>query len=358
MTTLSAGVAIVGAGPVGLLLAGDLREAGVPVIVVERLPEPMTESRATQLTSRSASLLRARGLESLLTDTESKAHFGGLSFELDSPLWKVPQPRTEAALTKRAFDLGVSLLRSHTLTGIGDHLEVDGPLGTVAIESEHVVGCDGENSTVRRLAGFDYAFRPATRELLRADVTGLSVPDRRFERFEHGLAVAATRGDVTRVMVHEFGRSAARTEPVTFAEITDVWAKVTGEDIAGGKPLWADAFDNATGLVSSYREGNVLLAGDAAHRHLPVGGQALNVGLQDAAALATALTGGADTLLDDYARTRRAAALAVMELVAAQELLLLGGPEVEPLREVLTELFTVDAARAHLARAVEESGNS
>ncbi|MFD8495378.1 FAD-dependent monooxygenase [Amycolatopsis sp. NPDC059657] len=223
-------------------------------------------------------------------------------------------------------------------------------------------GCDGQDSTVRRLAGFGYDFRPATRALLRADVTGLSVPDRRFERFEHGLAVAATRGGVTRVMVHEFGRSASRPEPVSFAEITDVWAKVTGEDIAGGTPVWVDTFDNATGLVSRYREGRVLLAGDAAHRHLPIGGQALNVGLQDAAALAPALAavigGGPDSLLDDYALSRRAAAVAVMELVAAQELLLLGGPEVEPLREVLTELFTVDAARAHLARAVERSGDS
>ncbi|MCX4527179.1 MULTISPECIES: FAD-dependent monooxygenase [unclassified Streptomyces] len=363
----AAPVVIVGAGPVGLLLACELRRGRVPVVVVERLAAPMTESRASQLTTRTAELLHERGFEELLAGAahEPRTHFGGLGFALsavDSAYggnWKVPQYRTEAALGERAARLGATLLRGHELTGISersDHVAcaIEGPDGRLLLRAEYVVGCDGAHSTVRRLAGIPVTATAATKELLRADLTGLSVRDRRFERLAGGFAVAATRDGVTRVMVHAFGADLPeRSGPPAFEEVVDAWRRVTGEDVSGGTPLWLDAFDNAKGQADAYRRGRVLLAGDAAHWHPPVGGQALNTGLQDAVdlgrKLAETLHGrAAPGLLDTYHDERHAVAALVLRHVAAQEQLMLGGPESEPLRAVLSELIGLDQVRTHL----------
>jgi 2-polyprenyl-6-methoxyphenol hydroxylase-like FAD-dependent oxidoreductase len=361
-------VIIAGAGPVGLMLAGELRLAGVSVVIVERLARPMTESRASQLNTRTAEIMHERGLDRLLDEAqwEPNAHFGGLPFDIsrvDSPYagnWKVPQYRTEEVLTDRALNLGAELFRAHELCGLTvtqDHVicEVDGPLGKLRLRADYLVGCDGETSMVRRLAAFDFPATEATKELLRADVTGIEIANRRFERFEHGLAIAVTREKVTRVMVHEFGRVPfQRMDPPEFAEFAEIWTKVTGEDISGGKPIWVDAFDNARGQVTQYRKGRVLLAGDAAHRHMPIGGQALNLGLQDAVNLGWKLAGMVNgwappELLDSYQTERHPLGARILGLVAAQELLLLGGHEVEPLRTVLSEILSFDEARDYLA---------
>ncbi len=364
-------VVIVGAGPVGLLLACELGQARVPVVIVERLASPMTESRASQLTALTAELLHERGFDTLLgaAAREPRAHFGGIGLDLsglDSEYagnWKVPQYRTEAVLGERAERLGATLLRAHELTGItdlSDHVvcEVRGPDTDLRIEARYVVGCDGAGSTVRRLHGFTSSVTPATKELLRADVTGVEIRDRRFERLEAGFAVAATRDGVTRVMVHAAGQGVTgRTGPPEFGEVVRRWEKVTGEDISGGTAIWLDSFDNSMGQADSYRRGRVLLAGDAAHWHMPIGGQALNVGLQDAVNLGWKLAGtvhgrAAPGLLDSYHAERHPAAARVLDYVAAQEVLLLGGTEIEPLRAVLAELIGLAEVRDHLARVV------
>jgi 2-polyprenyl-6-methoxyphenol hydroxylase-like FAD-dependent oxidoreductase len=364
-------VVIVGAGPVGLLLACELGQAQVPVVIVERLASPMTESRASQLTALTAELLHERGFDTLLgaAAREPRAHFGGIGLDLsglDSEYpgnWKVPQYRTEAVLGERAERLGATLLRAHELTGITDLsdrvvCEVRGPDTDLRIEARYVVGCDGAGSTVRRLHGFTSSVTPATKELLRADVTGVEIRDRRFERLEAGFAVAATRDGVTRVMVHAAGQGITeRTGPPEFGEVVRRWEKVTGEDISGGTAIWLDSFDNSMGQADSYRRGRVLLAGDAAHWHMPIGGQALNVGLQDAVNLGWKLAGtvhgrAAPGLLDSYHAERHPAAARVLDYVAAQEVLLLGGTEIEPLRAVLAELIGLAEVRDHLARVV------
>ncbi|MFE0690976.1 FAD-dependent monooxygenase [Streptomyces xiamenensis] len=367
----AAPVVVVGAGPVGLLLACELRAAGVPVVLLERLARPMTESRAGQLSSLTAELLHERGFGALLDSAghEPRAHFGGVGLDLsglDSPFagqWKVPQYRTEAALGERARERGATVLRETELTGLdapeGDEgplmCEVRDPGGVRRIAARYVVGCDGAGSTVRRLAGFPVTATAATRELLRADVTGVRIRDRRFERLPGGLAVAATREGVTRVMMHAAGRPVtARTEPPGFDEVVRRWAEVTGEDISGGTPVWLDAFDNARGQADRYRRGRVLLAGDAAHWHLPIGGQALNTGLQDAVNLgwklaATVNGWAAPGLLDSYHAERHPVAARVLTHVTAQELLLLGGAAAEPLLAVLTELTGLPGVHTQLA---------
>ncbi|MER5950805.1 FAD-dependent monooxygenase [Streptomyces sp. NPDC001904] len=365
----TAPVVIVGAGPVGLLLACELRQARVDVVVVERLPAATTESRASQLTTLTAQLLHERGFDALLAEAvhEPRAHFGGLGFALaDLPgagayqgHWKVPQYRTEHHLGQRAAQQGVTLLRAHELTGI--HQEPDtlvctlnGPAGPVTLRAAYLVGCDGANSTVRRLAAFPTTRTPATRTLLRADIGRLHIRDRRFERLPGGFAVASTRAGVTRVMVHALGTGPRPPgTPPTFDDVTRTWQQVTGEDISAGHPLWLDAFDDAKGQADHYRRGRILLAGDAAHWHPPVGGQALNLGLQDAVDLAGKLAATAqgradDSLLDTYHDRRHPVAARVLHHVAAQEQLMFGGPPAEPLRAVLSELTALDQVRTHL----------
>jgi 2-polyprenyl-6-methoxyphenol hydroxylase-like FAD-dependent oxidoreductase len=369
-------VVIVGAGPVGLLLACELGRARVQVVVVERLAEPMTESRAGQLSTLTAELLSERGFDELLGEAayEPRGHFAG--FELDltglasehAGNWKVPQYRTEAVLGERAVELGATILRAHELTELTESsgrvvCGVQGPAGHLRVQARYVVGCDGAHSTVRRLGGFPVSATPATKELLRADVTGLEIRDRRFERLDAGFAVAATRNGVTRVMVHATGQGVAeRTGPPEFGELVRLWEKVTGEDISGGHAIWLDSCDNRRGQAGAYRRGQVLLAGDAAHWHMPIGGQALNVGLQDAVNLGWRLAGtvngwAAPGLLGGYHDERHPVAARTLNHVAAQETLLLGGAEVEPLRAVLAELTRLDQVRAHLAEVAGNLGD-
>ncbi|MGW0702214.1 FAD-dependent monooxygenase [Streptomyces sp. NPDC002867] len=367
--SLDTDVIVVGAGPVGLMLAGELRTGGARVTVLERLPAPTTESRASTLHARTMEILDQRGLLAALgtVPRDTKGHFGGIPLDfggLDSPYpgqWKAPQARTERLLGDWAAGLGAVVRRGHELVGLRQtptevEAEAVSPAGNVHIRGSYLVGCDGEAGAVRRLAGFAFPGTDATRELLRADVAGIDVPERRFERHEHGLAIAHRRPDgITRVMVHEFGRTAApRVRAPEFAEVAAVWARVTGEDIGAGEPIWVNAFGNARRLADTYRRDRVLLAGDAAHAQMPVGGQALNLGLQDAVnlgwKLAARIRGWAPAgLLDTYHEERHAVARRVLANIEAQAILLLGGAEVEPMRAVVAELLGHDEVVGHLA---------
>ncbi|MET9608677.1 SDR family oxidoreductase [Streptomyces sp. NPDC006512] len=360
-------VIVVGAGPVGLLLAGELRLAGADVVVLDKLTAPTTESRASTLHARTMEILDTRGLLDALGDVpnDPAGHFGGIPFGLALPgpypgQWKVPQTRLEEVLGQWAEDLGADVRRGHEVTGLttaGDRVVVDvqGPDQAPArLRAAYVVGCDGEDSAVRRLGGFEFPGTDATRELLRADVTGIDVPGRRFERLEGGLVVAARRPDgVTRVMVHEFGAAPRRGQP-SFEEVADTWKRITGEDIGDGTPLWVNSFGDASRQAAHYRRGRLLLAGDAAHQQMPIGGQALNLGLQDAFnlgwKLAATVTGRAgDHLLDTYHEERHTIGQAVQSNIRTQALLLLGGGEVDAIREVFAELTGHEDVRAHLA---------
>lgn len=368
-------VIVVGAGPVGLLLADELSTGGVRVTVLEQRAEPSTESRASTLHARTMELFDERGLLPELGPPPEggKGHFGGIPLDLaaadpDNPhagQWKAPQTRIEAVLRERVTERGVDLRRDHRVVGIEDRgggvrVEVIGPGGrSLELSSAYVVGCDGERSTVRRLVGFDFPGSDATKELLRADVEGLEIPNRRFERHPNGLAIASRSPDgITRVMVHEYGsRPRDRGGEPEFAEVAEVWRRVTGEDIGGGDPIWVNAFDNTSRQVSSYRRGRVLLAGDAAHVQLPVGGQAMNLGLQDAADLGSKLAAQFgdrpdEGLLDSYHDVRHPAGRRALSNIEAQAQILLGGPEVNALRDVVSELLELEPVRGHLAEAI------
>jgi oxygenase len=377
MMAVESDVLVVGAGPVGLMLAGELRLGGASVVVAEQLPEPTTQSRASTLHSRTMEIFDSRGLLDVLGTPPSDpvGHFGGIPLDLTLPgpypgQWKVPQTRTEAVLRQWAVSLGAQLRRGvlvESLTARDDHVEATaaGPDGPVRLHARYLVGCDGEQSTVRRLAGFAFVRAPARRELLRADVSGIDIPNRRFQRLPGGLAIASRRPDgVTRVMVHVHGAqpgvAAGAGEPA-FADVAAAWKRVTGEDISDGTPLWVNAFSDASGQASCYRDGRVLVAGDAAHVQMPVGGQALNLGLQDAVnlgwKLALEVRGRADReLLDSYHTERHAVGRQVLANIRAQALLLLGDAEVDAVREIFAELMRISRVREYLAAMISGAG--
>ncbi|MGP3922548.1 SDR family oxidoreductase [Streptomyces sp. 8N616] len=374
-TDLDADVIVVGAGPVGLLLGVELRSGGARVTVLEQLAEPTTESRASTLHARTMELLDERGLLDQLGPPPpgGTGHFGGIPLDLTvadpahphAGQWKAPQTRIEAVLHRRAVALGAEVWRGHRVTGLAERpgcveVEAVGPDRVpLRLRAAFVVGCDGEKSTVRRLAGFDFPGTDATKELLRADVADIDIPGRRFERHPHGLAIAARGPDgTTRVMVHEYGSTPRhRSGEPDFAEVAAAWRRVTGEDIGHGSPVWVNAFGNARRQVTEYRRGRVLLAGDAAHVQLPVGGQALNLGLQDAADLGWRLAAQFgdrpdEALLDGYHATRHPAGQRALNNIEAQAQLLLGGPEVDALRAVFAELLRLGPVPRHLAAMI------
>jgi bifunctional oxygenase/reductase len=350
-------VVVVGAGPVGLLLAGDLRAHGLGVVVLEKLTEPTGESRASILHAHTMALFAERGVLDVLgpVPRAGLGHFGGIRFDLadadpahpHAGQWEVLQSRVEAALATR-----VAVHRGWALTSFDDRSDGVRVFATEPGGAErrftarYLVGCDGEHSAVRSLGGFTLAGPEASREMLRADVTGVDLPPRRLKRYPAGVATAHPRGDgTTRLMVHGFGGRYT----ASFADVADAWETVTGEDIRHGKPLWLNRFTDAARQVTRYRRGRVFLAGDAAHQLMPVGGQALNLGLADAASLAEHLVAGT---LDHYHAERHAAGARTLTNIRAQARLTFGGPEVEGLRHTIAELLDLPAARTHLARVI------
>ncbi|MEV5613905.1 SDR family oxidoreductase [Streptomyces sp. NPDC052225] len=366
-----ADVVIVGAGPVGLFLAAELRAGGAGVVVLERRTEPTGESRASVLHARTMEIFADRGFLPRLGELPpvGPGHFGGLRLDLaeadpehpHAGQWECLQHHLETELQSYAEELGAEIRRGHTVTGLrgdtdGVRVEVRGPGTAYTLEAGYLVGCDGEDSTVRELGGFTCAGHDADKVMLRADITGIEIADRRLERFPGGIATAYRRPDgTTRLMVHRFGEQPSGE--VTFEQVAASWAAVTGEDIGHGEARWLNRFGTVSQQATEYRRGRLLLAGDAAHRQMPVGGQAVNLGLHDAAnlgwKLARVATGAASpALLDTYHAERHRAGARTLANIDAQARLLFGTDDVLALRDVFGELLEQAPVRRHLARMI------
>ncbi|MEV0604410.1 FAD-dependent monooxygenase [Streptomyces sp. NPDC050315] len=371
---MDAAVIVVGAGPAGLMLAGELRLAGVDVIVLERLPERTGESRGLGFTARTMEIFDQRGLLPRFGDIETSnvGHFGGLPVDFGvlegahQAAKTIPQSQTEAVLEAWVGELGTDLRRGHELVSFldkGDAVEVtvrtpDG--STQTLRTGYLVGCDGGRSTVRKAAGFDFPGTASTLEMFLADVKGLDLDPRMIgETFDGGMVmVGPLPGGITRLILCERGTPPQRrTSAPSYEEIVAGWKRVTGQDISHGEPVWVSSFGDATRQVTEYRRGRVVLAGDAAHIHLPAGGQGMNTSIQDAVnlgwKLAAVVQGRApETLLDTYHEERHAVGRRLLMNTRAQGLLFLSGAEIQPLRDVLNELIGYEDVSRHLAAMV------
>ncbi|MEU9168985.1 FAD-dependent monooxygenase [Streptomyces sp. NPDC048420] len=373
MDAYNADVIVAGTGPSGLMLAGELRLQGISVIALDRLVEPMQQSRALGFSARTLEEFGQRGLLGEFGEMESMpgGHFGGIPLDYtiveggNFGVRGVPQSRTEAILSKWAVGLGADVRRGHEVVGLaqdedGVSVEVTGPAGGETLRARYLVGCDGARSTVRRLTGIDFPGVSATIEMKMADVAGVPVRLRPTgEVSEAGMVVVLPLGPhATRVVVFERGAGVRPTqEPPTFDEVAASFQRVTGEDISTATPLWTSCFTDASRQAAEYRKGRVFLAGDAAHIHMPIGAQGISAGVGDVInlgwKLAAQIKGHApEGLLDTYHAERHPVGARVITNTLTQRTLYLGGPEAQPLRDLFGELVRIEAVRHHLVGLV------
>jgi 2-polyprenyl-6-methoxyphenol hydroxylase-like FAD-dependent oxidoreductase len=331
-------VVVVGAGPTGLMLAGDLAEAGVPVTVLEKRAHESNLTRAFAVHARTLELLDMRGLADGLVSQgvrvpEVRPHFDGGEFVFDMrhPDSRFPyvlvlqQARTEALLEHRARELGVDIVRGAEVTGLrqGDDAVTLSVAGRPDRRADFVVGCDGAHSAVRRLLGVGFSGRSYDTHILLADVRLVC---------DLPLAVNPFLGRDGAVLLPPYGDGWYRAtiwdrtrddvpmdEPVTFDEVRASLQRIAGPDVDVAEMRWSTRFLSERRQAECYRVGRVFLAGDAAHVHSPLGAMGMSTGIQDAAnlswKLAAAHAGWAPPwLLDTYHAERHAAGRSTLRL--------------------------------------------
>ncbi|MEU3527609.1 FAD-dependent monooxygenase [Streptomyces sp. NPDC038707] len=371
-------VVIAGGGPVGLWLAAELRLGGVTVTVVEERRERDQRSKALTLHPRTLEILASRGAHGPFLEAGTPlpgGHFGGLGTRLDFRVLDtpfpytlaLPQARTEEFLEARALALGARLLRGHRVTGLtrapdAVTVHIRGPEGPYALRAAYAVGCDGVRSTVRAAAGIGFPGTPATVLGFLADVRLDGPPPPGFSVCgpSGGLMAVQLPGGPTRLVgITPDDLTATWPGDLTLDELRTKVRAITGRDFGLRDPVWLSRFGNATRQADRYRDGRVLLAGDAAHQHFPTGGVGMNVGIQDAHnlgwKLAAVLAGRAGgTLLDSYHDERHPVGARLLESSRAQTALMTAfSPEGLALRAELSALLAAQPAlNATLAERV------
>lgn len=371
-------VVIVGAGPGGLMLACELALAGVPVTVLDRRTERSHESGGALLHARCVETLKQRGIADRFGDASTprwnRTHFGLLYIEFDEELgetefdWLVPQVRTEEILEERALELGVQVLHGEEVTGVeqdagGVTVTVAAQDGERTVRGAYLVGADGVHSTVARLCGFDYEeFAPAYYGVT-ADV-GDFAGNR--DKFVNGLYPGGQLGILPlqpgriRIMTVEWeDRDVPPGTPVTRDEVLGSVRRLVGTAPDVEEPTWMERNGHATRLVRSYRDGRVLLVGDAAHSHPPSSGNGMVTTLHDAVNLgwklaAEVLGRAPEGLLDSYDAERRPVGRRACVRAAAQIAIQHPLEKVGPLREILAGLVEMKAVQRYLVQYVTE----
>lgn len=361
-------VAIVGCGPTGLMLAGELRLAGVDAVVLERrLSQELSGSRGGGIHSRTIELLDQRGIADRFLaagKTMQAATFGSTQLDLAGLPTRHPytlalfQNHIERLLLEWVEELGVAIRRGVEVAGVSvDDGGVDVQLaGGGPVRARYVVGADGGRSVVRRAAGIPMAGPDATRSSLIAEVKVAGEPVQQGKVDARGIHGLYPMGDGTvRVVVTEASLGPA-TGP-TLADLRQALTDVFGTDFGVHSPVWLSRFTDATRQAESYRKGRVLLAGDAAHVHSPTGGMGIGLGLQDAVNLGWKLgqvvrgISGAE-LLDTYHAERHAAGERALKYTMAQSLFQKADPRQEALRDLLGEVLRVDGAGTPIAALI------
>jgi 2-polyprenyl-6-methoxyphenol hydroxylase-like FAD-dependent oxidoreductase len=358
-------VVIAGAGPTGLMLAGELALAGVDVAIVERRAgQELDGSRSGGLHSRTIEVLDQRGIAGRFLAAGQAMQiegFAGIRLDIsDFPtrhnyglaLW---QSHFERILAGWVGELGVPIARGREVTGFAqDGTGVDIELSqSQPLRADYLVGCDGGRSVIRKAAGIEFpGWDPWTSSLI-AEVEMSEEPQWGI-RYDDNGTQALGRGDGKRVRVVVSERYAGQTGEPALADLSRALIAVWGTDFGVHSPAWMSRFTDMTRQAASYRMGRVLLAGDAAHVHYPVGGQGLNIGVQDAVNLGWKLgqvvTGTSpDDLLDTYQAERHPVAARVLRTTMAQTALARSGPRIDALRDTMSELLRLDEPRKRIA---------
>jgi 3-(3-hydroxy-phenyl)propionate hydroxylase len=362
-------VVIVGAGPTGLMLAGELALAGVDVAIIERrASQDLIGSRAGGLHSRTIEVLDQRGIADRFLAQGQVAQVAGFAWiRLDISDFPTRHPyglalwqnHIERILADWVGELGVPIHRGREVTGVaqddaGVDIELaDGP----SLRADYLVGCDGGRSLIRKAAGIDFPGWDPTTSCLIAEIEIAEEPEwgiRRDDKGIHGFSRLEGDGPV-RVMVTErhVGQTGHTREP-TLPDLSKALIAVYGTDYGIHSPTSICRFTDMTRQAASYRDKRILLAGDAAHVHFPVGGQGLNTGVQDAVNLGWKLAQvvkrtSPDSLLDTYHAERHPIAARVLRNTMAQTALLRSDERIDALRDTASELLSMDEPRKRIA---------
>ena len=364
-------VVIAGGGPTGLMLAGELALAGVDVVILERrADQDLAGSRARGLHSRAIEILDQRGIaERFLAAGEPAQVAGFAQNRLDISDFPTRHPyglalgqnHIERILAEWVLELGVPIrygLEVTAFTQDGDGVEVE-LAGGDSLRGEYLVGCDGGRSLIRKAAGIEFpGWDPSVSNLL-AEVELAEEPEWGFHRDAAGLHALSQMGEGGPVGVMVTERQIGPADEPTLADLSEALTTVYGTDYGVHSPTWITRFTDMTRQAASYREGRVLLAGDAAHMHYPAGGQGVSLGMQDAVNLGWKLAQvihrtSSASLLDTYQAERHPVTARAIRQTMAQTALQRPDPRIEAVRDEIAALVAMDEPRKHLAAMLSQ----
>jgi len=360
-------VVIAGGGPTGLMLAGELALAGIDVAIVERrASQSLLGSRAGGLHARTIEMLDQRGIADRFVSqgqTYPVAGFAMIQLDIsDFPTRRnyvlgLSQNHIERILAEWVAELGVPIHRERDVTGFTqDDTGVDVALSDgQSLRAEYLVGCDGGRSVVRKSAGIDFPGWDPTMSWLIAEVQTTEEPAWGFRVDavgSHAIGRREPDGPVGIVLTEKHVAD-SRSEP-TLRDVSEALIDIYGTDFGIHSPTWISRFTDMTRQAATYRDRRVLLAGDAAHVHPPVGGQGLNIGVQDAVNLGWKLAQvvkrtSPDSLLDTYHAERHPVGARVLKNTMAQVALRRPDDRSRALSDKVTEWLKMDGPRRTLA---------
>jgi 3-(3-hydroxy-phenyl)propionate hydroxylase len=358
-------VVIAGGGPTGLMLAGELALAGVEVAIVERrASQDLIGSRAGGLHSRTIEVLDQRGIADRFLSqgqVHKVVHFHVPLDISDFPtrhnyvlgLW---QNDIERILADWVGELAVPIHREREVTGFAqDDTGVDVELSDGnSLRAEYLVGCDGGRSVIRKAAGIEFAGWDPTTSWLIAEAETEEEPAWGFRHEAVGThALGKLEGEKRVRVVLTEQRVGPASEP-TLRDVSEALIAVYGTDYGIHSPTWISRFTDMTRQAAAYRDKRVLLAGDAAHVHPPMGGQGLGIGVQDAVnlgwKLAQVVNGTSpESLLDSYHAERHPIGARVLRNTMARMALRRPDDRTKALGDYVSELLSIDEPRRRLA---------
>ncbi|MFL5424952.1 MAG: FAD-dependent monooxygenase [Myxococcales bacterium] len=359
-------VVIAGGGPTGLMLAGELALAKVDVVVVERrTTQDLAGSRAGGLHARTIEVLDQRGIaDRFLAQGQVMQVAGFAMIRLDISDFPtrhnyglaLTQNRIEPILAGWVEELSVPIQRGREVTGFAqDDTGVDVALSDgSSLRAKYLVGCDGGRSVVRRSAGIAFPGWDPSVSYLIAEGEMAEEPASGVRLGEKGVNALGKIEDGKRVKVVLIEPRVVQGGEPTLGDLCEALVSVYGTDFGVHDVTWLSRFTDMARQAVSYREKRVLLAGDAAHVHSPVGGQGLNIGVQDAVKLGWKLAQvvhgtSPESLLDTYQAERHPIAARVLENTLAQTALARGDDRTKALREIMSELLQMDEPRKRYA---------